>query len=233
MSPKPQLKDRIKFTNISENIKYQIRSSQAILQYGIGAMVDFPDQTLMTAAPEYWSDNIIKLYDERLQKALKVSYFGVPASGISYVRFPQWYFCPKCRRFQPITEWFQEYKKANSKMLNRDPYMKVPRCSECKQDLVVARVVTVCSDGHIDDFPWIKWAHYRNSGGSKPVCDKPRLTFSTGTTATAGLEGLIVKCTSCNSKATLQDAFDPTIFDKLDKQNGIINPAIKYISYAA
>ena len=33
---------------------HSVRSSQATLQYGVGAMVDFPEQTLMTAAPEYW-----------------------------------------------------------------------------------------------------------------------------------------------------------------------------------
>lgn len=32
---------------------HAVRASQAVLQYGVGAMVDFPSQTLMTAAPEY------------------------------------------------------------------------------------------------------------------------------------------------------------------------------------
>ena len=31
--------------------EYNVRAAQAILQYGVGAMVDFQDQTLMTAAP--------------------------------------------------------------------------------------------------------------------------------------------------------------------------------------
>ena len=37
---------------------HAVRASQAVLQYGVGAMVDFPSQTLMTAAPEYWNDQI-------------------------------------------------------------------------------------------------------------------------------------------------------------------------------
>ena len=32
------------------SITHSVRASQAVLQYGVGAMVDFPDQTLMTAA---------------------------------------------------------------------------------------------------------------------------------------------------------------------------------------
>lgn len=222
-------KDRIVFANPSERIKYNIRSSQAILQYGVGAMVDFPDQTLMTAAPEYWADKVIRIYDERLQRALGVDYLGMPGGsdepqfreGISYVRFPQWYFCPKCRRFQTIKDWYKEYKrKFSSKQLDRDPYMKTPRCSECPQDLVVARIIVVCEHGHIDDFPWVRWTHRRNLGGPKKVCNNPQLTLSTGTTATAGLEGISLKCTNCEARATLYEAFDATIFARLDERDG-------------
>lgn len=217
---KPQI-DKIPLNSVT----HSVRSAQAILQYGVGAMVDFPDQTLMTAAPEYWSDKVIKIHDERLEKALGVNYFGTPGGsdepgfreGISYVRFPQWYFCPKCRRFQPIKQWYKEYQKsAPVKMRERDPYMKNLRCPECRQDLVAARVVTVCPKGHIDDFPWVKWVHTRTYGGPKKVCDNPQLTFVTGPTATAGLEGLVVSCKTCGARASLYQAFDPEIFPRLD-----------------
>ena len=49
---------------------HAVRASQAVLQYGVGAMVDFPSQTLMTAAPEYWNDQIVRIHDERLEKSL-------------------------------------------------------------------------------------------------------------------------------------------------------------------
>ncbi len=212
-------KDKVPLNKIT----HTLRTSQAVLQYGVGAMIDFPDQTLMSAAPEYWSDQISIIHDERLEKVLNVDYFGVPGGkdefkkGISYVRFPQWYFCPKCRRFQPLDKWYREYQtKVSSKQLNKDPYMKRPRCLECKLELVAARIVVACEKGHIDDFPWVKWVHQRNFGKSKPVCSNPSLTFETGSTASAGLEGLIIKCKSCNAKASLKDAFDPDIFKKLD-----------------
>ena len=47
---------------------HSVRAAQAVLQYGVGAMVDFPSQTLMTAAPEYWRDQIVQVHDERLEK---------------------------------------------------------------------------------------------------------------------------------------------------------------------
>lgn len=211
-------KDRIALNRIT----HTVRTAQAVLQYGVGAMVDFPDQTLMTAAPEYWDDRILHIHDERLEKALKVDYFGMPGGkdeypfGISYTRFPQWYFCPKCRRFKPIEQWMDEYRrKASSKQQEYDPYMKKPKCMECKKDLVVTRVVVACPNGHIDDFPWIKWVHEKNSGGKKPVCHNPELTFETGATAAAGLEGLIVRCKTCKVRATLYGAFDKDAFIKL------------------
>lgn len=225
MSLKEQ-KDRI-FLN---KVTHSVRASQAVLQYGVGAMVDFPEQTLMTAAPEYWKESVDVIHDERLERILHVSYFGALGNsddsrfkaGISYVRFPEWYFCPKCRKFQPISEWIKEYKKkATAKQIEKDEYMiRHPRCPVDRQDLVVARIVTACSHGHIDDFPWVKWVHSQNLSGPKRVCSQPRLTFKTSATSAEGLEGLSVTCETCRCRATLKDAFDPDAFRRIDEKTG-------------
>lgn len=210
-------------------ITHAVRASQSVLQYGVGAMVDFPDQTLMTAAPEYWSEKVVQIHDERFEKALNVSYFGMPGGkdleefkeGISYVRFPEWYFCPKCRKFQPLSQWYKEYRQKCKKALEYDPYMvKSLRCMTCRADLVVARIVVACESGHISDFPWIKWVHRKNISGAKDVCANPSLTFKTGASASEGLEGLVIKCQNCKATATLRDAFDPEIFKELDNKSG-------------
>lgn len=196
-------------------VTHSVRAAQAVLQYGVGAMVDFPDQTLMTAAPETWSD-VRKIYDDRFAKALGVDYFALPIK-ISYSRFPEWYFCPKCRKFQPISKWMAEYKKSTpSKTLEYDPYMTSHmKCIDCKQDLVVARIITVCEDGHINDFPWIEWVHKQSK---KPICSTPLLTFKTGASGTEGLEGLSISC-SCGAYTTLKGAFEKNCFEKLDENS--------------
>lgn len=196
-------------------VTHSVRASQAVLQYGVGAMVDFPDQTLMTAAPEYWND-ISKIYDERFAKALKVDYFAMPLD-ISYARFPEWYFCPKCRKFQPIAQWVGEYKKnANKKALKNDINMvSHVQCLDCRQDLAVARIVTVCEHGHINDFPWVKWVHKQSK---KSICGNPSLKFKTGASGTEGLEGLSISC-SCGASVTLKNAFNKDIFERLDKES--------------
>ncbi len=208
-----QIKQKIDLNRVT----YSVRAAQAVLQYGVGAMVDFPDQTLVTAAPEYWS-GYRKIYDDRFAKALGVDWFVLP-TNIAYCRFPEWYFCPKCRTFQPLKEWLAQYKeKANPKLFESDPYMtQHMQCPKCKQDLVVARIVTVCENGHLNDFPWIKWVHAK---AKKKICAHPELKFKTGASATEGLEGLIVNC-SCGASTTLKGAFDKDAFEKADADSGM------------
>lgn len=151
-----EIKTRIRMNDIT----HSVRRSQAVLQYGVGAMIDFPSQVLMTATSGLWENPDI-IHDERLEKLLGVSEFITPSDyGIPFVRFPRWYFCPKCRKFKPIEEWQKEYKakSARKNTTDNDPYMiGKPVCSEDGQELVPARIVTVCKHGHIDDFPWVKW----------------------------------------------------------------------------
>lgn len=208
-----EVKEKIDLNKVS----YSVRASQAVLQYGVGAMVDFQDQTLVTAAPEVWT-KIRKIYDDRFAKALGVDYFGLP-ENIAYHRFPQWYFCPKCRKFQPLSKWQQEYKeKAKKGDLEYDPYMiNHMQCPTCHQDLVVSRIVTVCENGHLNDFPWVEWVH---TNAKKPICSFPVLEFKTGASSTEGLEGLNVRCRMCNASATLKGAFDKDGFQKMDEKSG-------------
>lgn len=211
-----QFKDKVRLNCVT----HSVRAAQAVLQYGVGAMVDFPDQTLTTSAPEYWS-RTTKIYDDRFAKALGVEWFAMP-TDIAYTRFPEWYFCPRCRKIQPVKQWINEYKqKTKQKTLESDKYMiKHMQClnhhqgSVCHQDLVVARIVTVCEHGHINDFPWIKWAHRKSK---RPICAKPLLTFKTGASGTEGLEGLSISC-SCGAFTNLKGAFDKDVFEKLDNE---------------
>lgn len=213
---------KIKDCKHMDKITHSVRRSQAVLQYGVGAMIDFPTQVLMTALPEEWKQVEI-IHDERLEKLLEVTHFISPSdAGIPFVRFPRWYFCPKCRKFKPIEEWQKACsQKMKRKSEAKDTYM-IQRlvCPDDNQELVPARIVTVCEHGHIDDFPWINWVHRQNKyGGEKDVCSAPSLLFKTGTSATSGLEGVEVECTCCGAKASLFRAFNPETFQELEKSS--------------
>lgn len=204
----PEFKEKVDLNSIT----HSVRAVQAVMQYGVGAMVDFPDQTLVTSAPEYWKTTK-RIYDNRFAKALGVDFFALPIN-ISYERFPEWYFCPKCRKFQPLKQWIAEYRrKSKQSTVEKDNNMVFHlQCPDCRQDLVVSRIVTICEKGHLNDFPWVKWVHARSH---KNICGNPSLKFKTGSSANEGVAGLIIEC-SCGATATLRDAFDKDIFRRMD-----------------
>lgn len=195
--------------------KYSLRFSQATSTYGTGAMVDFKEQTLMAAAPEFWKQSI-EIHDERLESLLGVEKFCLPPdkdmlSGVPFVRFPQWYFCPRCKIFKPLKEWEKEYRP---KRRGNQTEMITPMCSECNLQLVPAGIVVACEHGHIDDFPWREWVHDKSN---KP-CSKSLLRMR-NTSSTLGLEGLTIECVSCGAKATMRGAFNKDIFEQMQEKH--------------
>ncbi|MDU1032744.1 DUF1998 domain-containing protein [Clostridium sp.] len=195
--------------------KYTVRFSQAITSYGAGAMVDFKDQTLMAASPEYWRQ-FNEIHDERLEKLLNVDKFHLPVdvesvSGLPFIRFPRWYFCPRCKTFKPIEEWEKDYVPSKK---SKDIDMITPKCMECNVQLVPAGIIVVCENGHIDDFPWIDWVHDKSGG---IPCNKPLLKMRSSS-STLGLEGLMIECVNCKAKATMKGAFNDGIFKGMQEK---------------
>jgi aryl carrier-like protein len=192
---------------------HSVRFGQALAPFGAGAMVDFKDQTLMAATPKAWSQ-FQEIHDERLEKLLNVNRFCLPPSkdwisGLPFVRFPQWYFCPSCKTFKPLKVWEKEYVPGrNAKRQD----MLTPRCMECNRTLVPAGIVVACSKGHIDDFPWLKWVHYKSK---REICSDSVLKIKNSSSA-LGLEGLIIEC-KCGAKASLNGAFNKDVFGKMGK----------------
>ena len=67
--------------------------------------------------------------------------------------------------------------------------------------MVPVRFVIACPNGHIDDFPWVEWAHSRPGQplDQAKVCANPTLRLNY--TGKAGLMGLIVRCENENCEA--------------------------------
>lgn len=218
---KMQIKDRVRLNTVT----HSVRASQAALLYGVGAMVDFQEQTLMTASPETWNESVVEIHDERLERLLGIDYIGMPAAkddpaggwkGLSYCRFPEWYFCPKCRRIRPLKNWVEDFRKFGpKKLVTNDAYMtRRLLCVKCNVNLVPPRLVVACGHGHIDDFPWVKWAHAR-AKEPQNICSNPLLTITSS--GGEGVEGISVTCT-CGAKASLKGIFDRNIFELIDEK---------------
>ena len=201
---------------------YKMRLSQLITTYGPGGIVDFPDQPLMVADVRYWgNDDTINIHDERLEKILGVDEFRMykensdiydsKSQGVPFIRFPRWYYCPKCKTFKPIEEWQKDYEKDNPDQ----GFMLKPRCSniKCKNVLLVApSILVACEKGHIDDFPWIEWTHMYE----KQICKSPQLEIES-VSSSLGLESFVVKC-KCGAKNSLDKAFNKNAFENSMKK---------------
>ena len=239
----------------------EFRRSQGIVPFGVGAIIDFPDESLMAAGLDAW---VIEMKPEataalkeatcisepRLQVRLThelgrvISGFFMPPEAPEYlmkpysiqtgpvvnadtpfVRFPNWHFCPRCRAMQYV-KWSSpshasnEELRCNNSKFRRQAKTQTKPCSKLplkrRTRLVPVRFVIACSNGHISDFPWSKWAH---SGGKD--CGKEPGTLFLVSTGGAGLGGIKVECSKCGSSKTMQGAFNP---DKFKKFSGITCP---------
>lgn len=188
-----------------------IRRTQAVVPFGVGAIVEFPNQSLMSAGLDAWPDApACIIHDARLSHRLGVQYFREPppapghgATGayLPFVRFPLWHFCPRCRALTK-TSW----NEVSPPRCNSDlkPRTKQAPCSSLPERrrwrMVPVRFVAVCPNGHIDEFPWVEWAHSkRGQLASAAPCASPKLRLNY--TGKAGLLGLIVKCEACDAPA--------------------------------
>ncbi|RKO67804.1 DUF1998 domain-containing protein [Desulfofundulus salinus] len=166
----------------------KIRPSQLISTFGPGAIVDLPDDSVMIIGIDEWPYGDVIL-EPRLQKILGVMEFYAPKNegkfDVPCISFPTYRVCVKCHRLS-----------------NRFPVTgqnRLPRCN-CGGKTHPARLIVACDRGHIEDFPWILWAHQDGK-----VCSQPEL-YLNGTWTTGSLKGLVVKCKTCGLEHDLGGA---------------------------
>lgn len=191
----------------------KVRRSQLISTYGIGAIIDLEKGSFMPMGLEDWESvtrlPALTIGEARLQAQLGVSHFRLPpaAEDISgfpgrvdplraapAVRFPEWHECPKCHRLGTHEEPFQ---------LAVDNARLECHAHGTPVDVTPVRFVVACRRGHIEEFPWVWWAHRRRSEG---VCVRPSLKLESRGRS-AALADLFVHCSTCNSEGSLGDAF--------------------------
>jgi hypothetical protein len=190
--------------------------------FGIGAIVDFPNQTLMAAGLDAWpQEPQCQIHDDRLAKRLGIKYFRSPPPGprdgqkgeyLPFVRFPLWYLCPRqqCKALIKV-KWNEGSRpKCASQLGTRFKEKedeKYKTCSELtknkRRSMNPVRFVVACEHGHIDDFPWVEWVH---TPMGRPldevsVCSDPKLRLAH--MGSAGLGGLWVNCQGCDKKRSM------------------------------
>lgn len=138
----------------------EIRPNQLITTYGPGSIMDAVNDSLTVLDMEYWDTNNIgkEIRDARLASYMNVRRFFMPKTGgkedIPVVSFPYYHVCSKgtCKFLFDMRDYFDmdQYKKNQGEV----------KCPKCGFPAYPSRFITVCEDGHMDDFPWRWWVHH-------------------------------------------------------------------------
>lgn len=189
-----------------------MRRAQLVTPFGVGAMSVLVNGTnVITAGLDHWYDvdDVATLameeyieHDWRLEARLRVREFRLPPDHryrgaaqdqrnvkltVPVLRFPRWSFCMYCKRLKLSTLTMQQHEVCPDKDHAERRYR--PRMSQVP-------FVAICSQGHLDDFPFDKWVHRSHN----PQCTGVlRLTSRGG----GGLEGQVVKC-DCGKERSLR-----------------------------
>ncbi len=173
-----------------------VRRSQVVTTYGPGALIAVDDESFMVAGIDRWDIVDADVIPERrLERQLHVHSLYLPPAqtenfaaprGLPVIRFPLMHSCPECRRL----DWYWKLADGDRNV-----------CARCDRPLVPSRFVVACDSGHIDDFPYARWAH----GGRVPEGDHRLELVTRG--ASASLRDIVVSC-SCGARETLDGAFD-------------------------
>lgn len=192
------------------------RRSQVVTSYGPGSMVDLIDHAVLIGGLEFWlydrkSGGLPIVPEPRLRDAVaeqlraqhrelavEEAFLAPPVgddkeptkfSGVQVLEFPQWFVCqnPDCRALM------------RSSQLELKGGRYAHACSRTKAtECVPVRFVTACPRGHLDEFPWVWFAHR-----DKPKCSAPSLRLIEG--ATGDFSEVVVRCT-CGAFAPLSAA---------------------------
>ena len=193
----------------------EMRTSQLVTSYGVGAMVDFKDETAILSRADEWfqptknpNDKERIIHCHNLERVLGKDFFVRPkwdpkprtvyqkyyTQDIGAYRFPQMLYCPKCNRL---------VDGSNLPGLRDGP----PKCTECKNTrLVPSRFVVVCARGHLDDFPYYDWVHRGKECPKKEDNKGLKLRNMDGRNSISSLQ---VFCDNCDASRGMQAALVP------------------------
>lgn len=141
----------------------KLRPSQAVTQFGPGALVDLPTLSMILSSTDSWDlANSARIGEKRLAEKLRVSNFRSPpylhykfgTGGVPARVFPEYLVCPNCRRLGPLGS-FTFVPKGSPKYVCERPHGK----RKGYPDVYPARFMVACAKGHLDDFPWRAYVH--------------------------------------------------------------------------
>ncbi len=187
-----------------EQIRHDLRLSETVSPFGVGAIVDVRGESLIAPDTSWWDTKIApEISCDRLLRRLgsgvlrqappHAGIAGEDTPALTYWRFPTWRFCERCSKVSQLTGRFK------GRWINR---------CDCGGALVPMRYVAVCDKGsHIQDLPWFSWAHRGHDAGVTETvrfCKAYKeLRFVRSAKLGEGLKALSMACTGCGRSRSL------------------------------
>ena len=213
-----------------------LRPSQLIFTFGVGALLDLPHMSVIIMGLDDWDrSRCIPITEDRLLSAVRAKVgaqveallrppmdpddtdsnpFG-PQIGVPVVPFPRWLRCPRCDLLAPLSSGLfvpkiEPYRPDWARFLHSN-------CNKSPSPppALPVRFVLACKNGHLDDFPWDWYVH---RGGS---CSKGAAILRLREFGISGeASDIVVQCDSCNQKRRLGEAVGTRTNDVLPQCRG-------------
>ena len=128
--------------------------------------------------------------------------------GVPVAPFPRWVRCPRCELLAPVDYGVFKLKtnpyRVDETRYVHDNCMVTDRSGRTRKwgspTVVPARFVTVCDNGHLQDFPWHRYVQHQ-----KPGCKGPLRLQERG--VSAEVADLWVRCDGCDAARQMVHAF--------------------------
>jgi hypothetical protein len=202
----------------------ELRPSQILFTYGMGAIIDLPHISTMVMGLDDWETSYSQEIGEpRLLQAVQTilgpqvkRLYAPPALqeqsegpfnpfeesatiGVPVAPFPRWMLCPRCRRLASLDSGLFQLK-ADAYRPDRIRYVHTNCARAVSPAVLPARFLIACALGHLDDFPWVYFVHK-----GETECRSRLKLREVGVSGEAA--EIEVECEVCGMKRRMSDAF--------------------------
>jgi hypothetical protein len=202
-----------------------LRPSQMIFTFGVGSLIDLPQMSVMVMGLDDWDtthcreiteDRLVAAIRKRVGVQMAKLYFppvdppgmgreqGGPVSGIPVAPFPRWMRCSRCSTLATVESGVFSLVE-DSRRSDRTRYVH-PGCHRqtgpMPPPVLSVRFLMACREGHLTDFPWIRFVHHERSPCVPSVLSLQEYGIS------GDASDIVVSCASCGSTRYMSDAFE-------------------------
>lgn len=201
----------------------ELRPSQFFFSYGIGAIIDLPNYSVLVKGfneDRYRKNETIQ--EERLLQFCR-SYFQdykhqirdlkeIPVfrestelegcQGIDVTIFPKWLQCTTCKELHHLDALGVEFVGSQFQKDKQKFVHKTCNSKEKSPLMVPVRFCSICENGHLSEFPWLEYVHDTSHG----ICSTPKLILRDSGRA-GNLNDIHIHCANCGVSKGILSAF--------------------------